>query len=664
MHKIKYCLFSLSLFFIIGIIFVIPINTIAEELTGSTVTTRPTTNYSTYQNYDYIITEYDIRIDVNENNTLDITENIHTYFNEPRHGLYRTIPLTNTVRRLDGTTTRNRTQVSNLKVSDTYTTSRQSGNYRIQTGDPDKTIIGDKDYVISYTYNLGKDRIKEYDELYYNIIGTDWETVIDNITFTITMPKDFDKDKLGFSAGNEGSTDYSNVDYEIEGNTIRGRYIGTLGPKEALTVRLELEEGYFVNAGIESNIFSYMIAVLLPIIFTALAAFLWYKYGRDDPVIETVEFNPPEGMNSLEVGFIYSGKATNSDVISLLIYLANKGYIKITETEEKSIFSTKSSFKITKVKDYDGKDKNERLFLTGLFQKKTRLQDVLNEEQDNKNEETTEVTPDDLYDNFYRTINKILQNVNTKERINKILEKNASNKKWMIVVMVIISFCLITIPPMYTYGNEAETILAGLLFPGIGVAVMFSVLFGSTIQHKSTRIVSTIFILIWGIMFAGIPWATMVLPSLLIEPIYLIVYIIGIICIAAMMFFSRILTKRTPYGNEMLGKIKGFKTFLETAEKNKLEALVHENPTYFYDILPYAYVLDVSDTWMSKFESIALEAPDWYAGSTAFNVVTFHTFMNSTMTSATQSMSSSPSSGGSGGGSAGGGSGGGGGGSW
>ena len=165
-------------------------------------------------------------------------------------------------------------------------------------------------------------------------------------------------------------------------------------------------------------------------------------------------------------------------------------------------------------------------------------------------------------------------------------------------------------------------------------------------------------------MFAGIPWATMVLPSLLIEPIYLIIYIIGIICIAAMIFFSRILTKRTPYGNKMLGKIKGFKTFLETAEKDKLEALVHENPTYFYDILPYAYVLDVSDTWMSKFESIALEAPDWYTGSTAFNIVTFHTFMNSTMTSATQSMSSSPSSGGSGGGSAGGGSGGGGGGSW
>lgn len=33
----------------------------------------------------------------------------------------------------------------------------------------------------------------------------------------------------------------------------------------------------------------------------------------------------------------------------------------------------------------------------------------------------------------------------------------------------------------------------------------------------------------------------------------------------------KVLTKRTPYGNEMLGKIKGFKSYLETAEKKKLE---------------------------------------------------------------------------------------------
>ena len=133
-----------------------------------------------------------------------------------------------------------------------------------------------------------------------------------------------------------------------------------------------------------------------------------------------------------------------------------------------------------------------------------------------------------------------------------------------------------------------------------------------------------------------------------------------------MILLYQVMPKRNSYGNEMLGKIKGFKNFLETAEKHRLEAMVIKEPTYFYDILPYAYVLGVSDKWIEKFESIAFQAPTWYEGSSSFNMHTFGTFINSTMSSAYSSMSSSPSSssGGSGGGSSGGGSGGGGGGSW
>ena len=95
-----------------------------------------------------------------------------------------------------------------------------------------------------------------------------------------------------------------------------------------------------------------------------------------------------------------------------------------------------------------------------------------------------------------------------------------------------------------------------------------------------------------------------------------------------------------------------------------------QDPTYFYDILPYTYVLGVSDTWIKKFETISLQAPSWYDSPDAFDMITFGAFVNTTMVSAQSVMSSSPSSsssgggGSSGGGSSGGGSGGGGGGSW
>jgi uncharacterized membrane protein len=122
--------------------------------------------------------------------------------------------------------------------------------------------------------------------------------------------------------------------------------------------------------------------------------------------------------------------------------------------------------------------------------------------------------------------------------------------------------------------------------------------------------------------------------------------------------------KRNTFGNQMLGRIQGFKTFLDMAEKDKIEELAMNNPTYFYDILPYAYVLGVSDIWIKKFESLTLQPPNWYHGTGSFHP---HTFMASTMYSASHAMTSAPSQSGggsSGGGSSGGGSGGGGGGSW
>ena len=71
---------------------------------------------SKYNSYDYVIDKYDIDIVVNENNTLNITETITAYFNVPKHGIFRIIPLKNTITRLDGTTSTNRTQITNLSV--------------------------------------------------------------------------------------------------------------------------------------------------------------------------------------------------------------------------------------------------------------------------------------------------------------------------------------------------------------------------------------------------------------------------------------------------------------------------------------------------------------------------------------------------------------------
>lgn len=627
----------------------------------------------------YSIKSYDINMVVNEDNTFDITEKITANFNVERHGIYRRIPLKNSITRLDGTKSNNRAKISNVTVSERYTISKENGYEVIKIGDPNKVITGSRSYTIKYTYDIGKDPLKDVDELYFNLIGNEWDTSISNVTFRIKMPKSFDKSLLGFSTGIKGSTNNSNISYSVNGNVISGSYTSTLNVGQALTVRLTLPEGYFVGVSSNFNIYA-VISIIISLIFVLIAYILWAKYGKDDKVIETVEFYPPEGYNSAEIGFLYEGSANTQSVISLLIYLANAGYLKIEEIEEQGIFKSSKSFRITKIKEYDGNNENERIFFNGLFKNRNivdmgKVKEIMEKAKRNGEKikftqamelatdtsEKTSVTSSDLYDNFYTTLNKIKSNLNSKENKNKIFESSASKKGKWLIIMIIVIWALITIKPVIEY-SESESLIFALLFPGIGFSILFSLLFGKN------PIIVKIFGLIWGLLFGGMPWSFLVLPALKEDPMYLISYIIGIICVAALVIFIKIMPKRTIYGNEILGKIGGFKRFLETAEKPQLESLVEQNPEYFYNILPYTYALGVSDKWMKQFETIALQAPNWYDSRDDFNMHTFGAFMTTTMASATSAMSSSPSSsssgGSSGGGSSGGGSGGGGGGSW
>ena len=617
---------------------------------------------SKYSSYEYVIDKYDINIIINENNTFEITENITAYFNVPKHGIFRTIPLKNTITRLDGSKSNNRAQISNLNINNEYSTSRQNGNYKIQIGSKNETLTGKQNYTIKYTYNIGKDPVKDYDELYYNLIGTDWDTVIGNVSFTITMPKNFDSSKLGFSSGSKGSTENSNVNFNVNENTITGNYNGILAPREALTVRCELPEGYFVGAGFTTSPMIYLMFII-PILGLIISFLLWCKFGRDNQVVETVEFYPPQGFNSLEIGFLYKGKADNRDVTSLLIYLANKGYIKISETEEKSLFSKIQGFKITKLKEYDGNNVNEKIFLDGLFKKKPKLKELLTENEISTESYVNEVTSIDLYDSFYITMKRILANINNKENKNKIFEKSTSGKSIIIILLMIISVVTTIAIPTMEYAGFGELGLTLFLcafyipFFAVGIFAKLPLLFrvfwlGFTMFHSF-------------FFFRSLPIA----EAITTDPIYLLGFIVGLVCLIGMIVCFKLMPKRTPYGNEILGKLRGFKNFLETVEKEKLEAMVMQNPSYFYDILPYTYVLGVSDKWIKKFETISIQEPTWYDSPTTFNIISFGTFMNSTMVSAQSAMSSSPSSsssGGSssGGGSSGGGSGGGGGGSW
>lgn len=551
----------------------------------------------------YTFDSHDVDIVVNKNNSFDITETIVADFETPHHGIYVTLPLFNTLPRADGTKTTNHAHITNLSVNENYTTETENSNLIIKIGSADQTITGKHTYTFKYNYNIGRDPLNGKDELYFNIISNNWETSTDRVTFKVTLPEAFEPQTLGFTSGLTGSV-LNNISYSIDGNTISGSYNGTLKPHEAITIRLELPEGYFITPSPSDNPLVYALFFVIPTIFVGICFYLWFKFGRDDYVAAVVEYKPPKGLNSLDAGFLYKGQATSSDVTSLLIYLANQGYLKISEVETKTMLgSTKKSFKITKLKDYAGSNRNERAFFNGLFALSKSEQAPL------------EVTPKDLENHFYTTVNTILADTNSKTNKDKIFEKSASSKSIFITLMILATLAIIIALPLILYGIPDNYVTDYFYALSYDQVCLFGVLY-------------------------------------------------GVACIIGMIIFRKILPKRTKYGTEMLGKLRGLKDFLSTVEKDRIETMVEENPKFFYDILPFAYVLGVSDKWIKKFESISMEPPSWYDGPDAFDMVMFGSFMSSTMSSANSSMISNPSSSSSGGGFSGGGSGGSGGGAW
>jgi uncharacterized membrane protein YgcG len=131
------------------------------------------------------------------------------------------------------------------------------------------------------------------------------------------------------------------------------------------------------------------------------------------------------------------------------------------------------------------------------------------------------------------------------------------------------------------------------------------------------------------------------------------------------MFFAVIAIAKTDAYTDLLGRVLGFRDFIKTAELDKLNELVEEDPQYFYHIMPYAYVFGLSNKWIRNFEDIPVVAPVWYRGSRGFDAFDYY-MMGRMMSDCSASVGNnivipSTSYGGSGGGGF---SGGGGGGSW
>ena len=596
----------------------------------------------------FVIDEYRVNVIIGENNIYLITEDLDVTYSEPMHGLFRDIPS----RYTQPTTGKTRNiLVNNIRVEGhPFQVGKTRSNVNIRIGSPEKFVSGKQHYQISYTLNIGNDNISEYDEFYLNLIGTQWDTLINQARFEVVFPKPFNTTMYNLTAGRQGSTDNSSFTHSVDGTIIRAATTRALQPYEGVTLRVELPDGYFAGArDIRDNFYRKMYLFLL--LALLLSAFLWFRYGRDALVVTPVEFTAPEGMTPAETGYIIDGHTDTRDITSLLIYWADKGFMAIEEVDKKN-------FRFIKLKPLPPEAKSfEKSFFDDLF------------------ENRDQVDTSDLKYKFAESLRFARKDVTEffrEDPEQRIFSRKSMWARGFISLLILLAAGITTWKVIFEIGGDTtpSLILAGI--GGVLVMVITSAIQFTLDKWNALGSIKRLFLLILSTL------ALLVVTIIILSisggiPQLQILILASFLTIGILTVFSFIARKRTDRGIDLLGRILGLKDFIKRAELDRIKMLVEENPQYFYSVLPYAYSLGLSEKWAKNFNEIVTPPPTWYRGNTSygnrFTPVLFASSLNNAMRTTQANMSAVKGSSGGGGmsgggGFSGGGAGGGGGGGW
>ena len=580
------------------------------------------------------IDSFDGHLAIQKNGTVLVTERITYDFGaDQKHGIYRTIPLASP----NGPAI----AVSDVNVADPqgdpypFTVSDANGEARIQIGDPNATVTGQKTYVIDYVVGNAIRGFTDHEELYWNVTGNDWAVPIASAKAEVALPDPVATDvNVKCFTGPAGSAGGDCTASQNGGNALFAA-TRSLGAGEGLTVVVGMPLGSVTSlatgtAGTSAASGSGSAEAPLPVralfnvfpVFIALIIFARVarvfspnrprgraprpvipKELKHDPLV--AEYEPPDKLPPIEVGTILDRQVDPTDISSVIIDLAVRGYLKIRYLKRAVLFFAVKDFELVRTKD--GADLATPAD-QGVFAMLFSGRDVVSVSALGREAFAVRRSVKKIQDD---TIARI-EDEGYFDKEGRERAKKAMNGK---MVAFAAGFALFYIS--LTFLPAAS--------PAVSSAVAF-------------------------FLFALLIALAVILGRLAGRAGYAL----------------------TPKGIDAMRKILGFMEFLKVTETDRLKMLDAPamEPAFFERCLPYAMVLGVEKEWAKRFEGIYTAVPDWYedASMRGFSaplfvsqLALFNTAMNGSFGAYG---GSGPYSSGFSGGFSGGGSGGGGGGSW
>lgn len=495
--------------------------------------------------------------------------------------------------------------------------SHPSQRTRIRIGSGDFCVTGPKTYVIHYVITRGVRAFEKWDELYWQVTGTEWPVPIERAEARVVLPPERVKayaDSAPWHAdcysGAASSTSQASCEAEVVTPGVYRFSTGRLEPGEGLTFAAAFPHGVIPGPSAAERARDALLfwgPLGLPPIVLLLMFGIWWRKGREPGMGSIVpQWEPPEDVRPGTAGTLVDQRADMDDVIATILDLAVRGYVVIREVPPKVLQGLSDDSFLGKVLAKIGVRKSDWEFVrqdkdvADLKPFENRTLDALL-----GTGETRKMS--DLSEKFYKDLPDIRDGLYDD----------------------LVALGLFPRSPQTT---RRHWVIAGVLVLVAGVPLG-----------------------IWALTAGAMP---LLLPAAVVSGIVVLV-------------FAFFMPAMTPKGAAVRAKVEGLEEYVRRAEKAEIEFrnAPDKTPALFDKLLPYAVALDVSDLWVEQFAGILTKPPDWYQGrATGWNAMAFSHDLSSFRAASATTLASSPGgSGGSGsfgGGSVGGGGGGGGGGSW
>lgn len=612
------------------------------------------------------ITDYASEIRVAQTGALTVSETISVNSEgyEIRHGIYRDFPTV-----YDRQGRRIHVGFDVLQVSldghdEPYSVESIAGGERVKIGDPKSELPpGPHRFVLIYATDRQIGFYPSFDELYWNVTGNFWAFPIDRAEATVELPAQARILQYAAYTGAVGSTAQNAQSEKISDSAMRFQTTAPLGYHEGLTVAVGFSKGAVLpptadelkREFIRDNAAA-IVAVAGVLLMLIYFAAVWLEFGRRPPRATVIPlFAPPKDFSPAAVRFVHSMGYDRKAYAASLVDMAVKGYLKIAEDD--------GVYTLTQT----GRNETD----AGLAPAESAI--------------ATRLFADD------NSI-ELKQANHTAVALSVSALKSALAREYERVYFVTNSHWFVGGLAMLTITGFASAALcddpdAGKVLFWIAGAVFGTAMLGhraldawqATLSGPGSRLANA-----WAAIGNSGLFGLVVVVGWLIGVMRLThsvpLPVTVALCLGGFLayIFYYALRHPTLLGAKIMAEIDGFRMFLVTAEKDRLEALNPPDvtPQVFEKFLPYAIALDCENQWSKKFEAECAAAglppnagggyysPGWYSGGSFDRLGTtgFVDSLGSSMGAAVASAATAPGSGG--GGSSGGGGGGGGGGGW